>query len=202
MRLVIRTGRRRRWPTPRRSRSPETAAVGRLGNNAVGRGVTVGWGGGRDSSGRGTVGVTPGGTRQGTTARWRRRRKFLDKRGLPLITACAEAAYCGFCFRITPHPSAMDPGPCVFKITSNTLVRSSQSSSGPAGRASDGYGLGGGAAALRARTAGVRIPRQGHSELSFTSRTDSGSIRMSDHTPPPIGNGVTVTGGPESVRDR
>ena len=34
----------------------------------------------------------------------------------------------------------------VFGITSNTLVRSSQSSSGPAGGASDGYGLGRGGA--------------------------------------------------------
>ena len=34
----------------------------------------------------------------------------------------------------------------LFGITSNTLVRSSQSSSGPAGGASDGYGLGRGAA--------------------------------------------------------
>ena len=34
------------------------------------------------------------------------------------------------------------PGKFVFGITSNTLVRSSQSSSGPAGGASDGYGLG------------------------------------------------------------
>ena len=38
------------------------------------------------------------------------------------------------------------PGKFVFGITSNTLVRSSQSSSGPAGGASDGYGLGRGAA--------------------------------------------------------
>ena len=34
----------------------------------------------------------------------------------------------------------------LFGITSHTLVRSSQSSSGPAGCASDGYGLGRGAA--------------------------------------------------------
>ena len=34
----------------------------------------------------------------------------------------------------------------LFGIASNTLVRSSQSSSGPAGGASDGYGLGRGAA--------------------------------------------------------
>ena len=33
-----------------------------------------------------------------------------------------------------------------FRITCNTLVRSGQSSSGPAGSASDGYGLGRGAA--------------------------------------------------------
>ena len=38
------------------------------------------------------------------------------------------------------------PLPRVFGITSNALVRSSQSSSGPAGGASDGYGLGRGAA--------------------------------------------------------
>ena len=37
-------------------------------------------------------------------------------------------------------------GGVVFGITSNTLVRSSHSSSGPAGGASDGYGLGRGAA--------------------------------------------------------
>ena len=39
-----------------------------------------------------------------------------------------------------------------FGITSNTLVRSGQSSSGPAGGASEGYGLG---KELLARTAGV-----------------------------------------------
>ena len=37
-------------------------------------------------------------------------------------------------------------GPTLFVITSNTLIRSGQSSSGPAGGASDGYGLGRGAA--------------------------------------------------------
>ena len=36
----------------------------------------------------------------------------------------------------------------MFEITSNTLVQSSQSSSGPAGGASEGYCLGRGAAGL------------------------------------------------------
>ena len=40
----------------------------------------------------------------------------------------------------------------LFGITSNTLVRSSQSPSGPAGGASDGYGLGRGAAGRRCTT--------------------------------------------------
>ena len=44
----------------------------------------------------------------------------------------------------------------MFGITSNTLVRSSQSSSGPAGGASDGYGLGPDEE-LRARTVGPPV---------------------------------------------
>ena len=52
--------------------------------------------------------------------------------------------------------------------TDNT-VRSYQRSSGPAGGASDGCGLGRGAAGPDRRCA-VRLPRQGHSESSF--RTD------------------------------
>ena len=50
----------------------------------------------------------------------------------------------------------------VFGISSNTLVRSSLSSSGPAGGASEGWDK-----KLRARTAGVRLPRPGHSESWF-----------------------------------
>ena len=51
---------------------------------------------------------------------------------------------------------------------------------------------------LRARTAGVRL-QQPHGALRVI--VEDGSIRMSDHAPPPapIGNGVT--GGPESARD-
>ena len=91
--------------------------------------------------------------------------------------------------RIQPSPGsrAARPGP-VFGITSNTLVRSNQSSSGPVGGASDGYGLtgslsvtvppagtpdsGGGAQCPGppGRIAGVRLPRPGHSESLL--RTD------------------------------
>ena len=54
---------------------------------------------------------------------------------------------------------------------------------------------------LRARTACVRLQRQGRSESSFT--TEDGSIRMSGHALPqvPIGNRVTGVGGPELVRN-
>ena len=59
----------------------------------------------------------------------------------------------------------------VFGISSNTLVLSGQSSSWPAGGASNGYGLGRGAAGPDLLCDGcVRLPLQGHSESSF--RTD------------------------------
>ena len=91
----------------------------------------------------------------------------------------------------------------LFGITSNTLVRSSQSSSGPAGGASDGYyWLGRGAAGPDRRCA-VRLPRQGvrqgHSESSF--RTDPSVCPITDDAPPPVPIGNGVTGGPESVRN-
>ena len=69
---------------------------------------------------------------------------------------------------------ATDPGPCLPGITSNTRVRSSQSSPGPDGGASDGsgYGLRQG---KRSCSPGPPVndsvvPRPGHSESSF--RTD------------------------------
>ena len=82
----------------------------------------------------------------------------------------------------------------VFGITSNTLVRTSQSSTGTASGASDGHCLGSGAAGpdclCTTTTAGA-----------LRVIVKDGSIRMSDHASPPglIGNGVT--GGPESVLD-
>ena len=46
---------------------------------------------------------------------------------------------------------------CVFGITCNTLVRSSQSSSGPAGGASDGYGLGRGRRCTTTAAGALRV---------------------------------------------
>ena len=51
---------------------------------------------------------------------------------------------------------------------------------------------------LRARTAGVRLPRPGRSGSSL-SRTDSSICPVMLRQPVPIGNGAA--GGPESVRD-
>ena len=67
----------------------------------------------------------------------------------------------------------------LFGITSNTPVRSSQSSSGPAGGASDGYGLGRRAAAP---------DRQCTTTAAGALRVIvwEGSIRMSDYAPPPV----------------
>ena len=59
----------------------------------------------------------------------------------------------------------------VFGISSNTLAWSRPSSPGPAGGASDGHGLGRGAAGPdHLCTSPVRLPRPGRSESSF--RTD------------------------------
>ena len=76
-----------------------------------------------------------------------------------------KSAYTGRVYSVYRPPLRL------FGITSDTLVRSCRSSSGPAGGASDGCGLGRGAVQeLRARTGGVRQPRLGRSESSF--RTD------------------------------
>ena len=82
-----------------------------------------------------------------------------------------------------------------FAIACSTPALSSQSSSGPAGGASDGYGLGLGAAGP-----GCPCATTAAGELRVRHRLGR-SIRMSDHAPPqaPMGNGVT--GGPETVRD-
>ena len=68
----------------------------------------------------------------------------------------------------TAPPARFVPARAVFGIASITMVRSSQSSSGPAGRASDGVGLGRGAAGPDRRC--TTTAATGHSESSF--RTD------------------------------
>ena len=85
----------------------------------------------------------------------------------------------------------------LFGITSNTLVRSGQSASGPAGAHPTAVGWD---EELLAGTASVRLPPPGRSESSF--RTDPGlSSHMTCHAQPPVLIGIGVTGGPESVLD-
>ena len=71
-----------------------------------------------------------------------------------------------------PTPNEWDSLRKVFGIASNTLVRPSQSSSGPAGAGPATHPTATGwDEELRARTAGERLPRPGHSESSL--RMDS-----------------------------
>ena len=78
-------------------------------------------------------------------------------------------------------------------ISPSTLALCGQSSYGPAGGASDGYGLGRGAAGpdRRCTTAAAGALRV---------IVQDGSIHMSGHAPPPVPIGNGVTGGPESVQ--
>ena len=78
-------------------------------------------------------------------------------------------------------------------ITCIALTQSNQSSSGPAGRPASHPTATGWDEELRARTAGVRLPRQGHSESSF--RRIHPYVRSCSAT------GTDMTRGPESVRD-
>ena len=78
-------------------------------------------------------------------------------------------------------PSPQLSGPlgsgCIWnQFQYSSPLGSSQSSSGPAGGASDGYGLGAWDEELWARTANVRLRRPGHSESSF--RTDQSVCLM------------------------
>ena len=95
--------------------------------------------------------------------------------------------------RAEPPRAPAAAGHPVLGTTSNTLVRSTQRSSGPAGGDSDGCGLGRGAAGpdRRCTTAAAGALRV---------IVQDGSIRMSGHAPPPVPIGNGVTGGPESVR--
>ena len=86
----------------------------------------------------------------------------------------------------------------VFRITSNTLVRSSQTSSGQAGGASASYGLGRGAAGpdrQSTTTAAGALRGSVLNESSF--RTDPSVCPIIIESP---ASGTDMTGGPESVR--
>ena len=90
----------------------------------------------------------------------------------------------------------------VFGIISNTLVRASQSPSGPAGGASDGYGLGRGAAGsdrLCTTTAAgalrVRLGRIHPYVRSCSARVSPPNSKAQVLPPVPIGNGVTGGSG-------
>ena len=80
----------------------------------------------------------------------------------------------------------------VFGITSIILAVPSQSPSGPASSASDGYGLGQGAAGPG---------RQCTTTAAGALRVivEDGSIHMSGHAAPSVPIGIKATGGPESV---
>ena len=81
-----------------------------------------------------------------------------------------------------------------FGITCNARVRSSQSSLGPAGGTSHGYGLGRGPAGPDRRCTTTAAG-------ALRVIVQDGFIHMSGHAPPPVPIGNGVTGGPESVRD-
>ena len=83
-------------------------------------------------------------------------------------------------------------------ITSNTLVRSSQSSCGPGGGDPMATGCD---EELPARSC-PEPPVYNYSSRgapSDRSQSQDGSVRMSDHAQPPVPIGDGVTGGPESV---
>ena len=120
---------------------------------------------------------------------WSTRRRRMHRRPLAAIALSGALPPP---VRVTPcQEDHAASNKILFGVTCNTLVRSIQSSSGPAGGASDGYGPGRGAAGpdRQCATTAARALRV---------IVQDGFIRMSDHAPPPepIGNG-----GPESVRD-
>ena len=177
-------------------RSPGGPALQAAGSAATTRpatGPAAGGGSGGGRAARGCGGGSPRCTlspRRNTDPAAGRRRP----RGARRSSGCPPRLMRGWRRRWAGvRPAAPRPpgGAGMFGITSNTLVQSSQSLSGPAGGASDGCGLGPPVYDYRGRGTEPGTPSHRYGRIHPYVR----------YAPPPVPIGSGETGGPESARD-